>query len=98
QDAFQCCIADDGVGPHLLAQLLLGDHAVAMGEEIMEHLKHFAPQRDGLPRPLHDIELRIQRTVPEDIPHTEVSSNSAVSRASAPRGEISPWRATRAGA
>jgi hypothetical protein len=30
QDAFQCRIADELAWPHLLLQLLLGDHAVAM--------------------------------------------------------------------
>ena len=87
QDAFQRSIADKLVGPHLLLQLLLGDHTVAMAQEIVQHLKYFGPQWDGQPSPLHDIELRVQRTVPEDIPHTDVPSNSAVSRASAHQGE-----------
>jgi hypothetical protein len=47
QDAFQRGIADELVGPHLLLQLLLGDHTVAMAQEIVQHLKHFETQWDG---------------------------------------------------
>jgi hypothetical protein len=37
------------VGPQLLEEFLLGYYPIAMHQEVGEHLKHLAPQLDGLP-------------------------------------------------
>src|SRR5262249_11384612 len=65
-----------------------------MAQEIVQHLKHFGTQWDGQLSPLHDIELRVQRTVSEDIAHTSVPSSSAVSGARAHWGAMSSGGAT----
>jgi hypothetical protein len=43
-------IADELLRPHLLEQLVLGNNAVAMFEQIDENLEHFRAQSDGLAR------------------------------------------------
>src|SRR5215510_5045471 len=46
---FQRGVPDKLVGPQVLEDLLLGDHAVAMRQKVGEYLKGFAPQRERLP-------------------------------------------------
>jgi hypothetical protein len=67
--ALQRRVADEPSVPDLLAQLLLGDDALAMGEQIDEQAEHFRPQADRLSRPVQDIALGIQDTVAEGIVH-----------------------------
>src|SRR5262249_48445335 len=51
------------------AQLLFGDDAITMGEEIDEHLEHFGAHVDRLPGALHLIALRVEGIVAKDVEH-----------------------------
>jgi hypothetical protein len=67
--ALQRRIADELVGPHLLAQLLPGDDALPMCQQVGEDLEHFRPKPDGLPSAVQGIETGVEGTVPKDIEH-----------------------------
>ena len=62
------------VGPHLGQHFVTADHPVALLEEIHQHLKDFAPQRDAHATPAQLIALRVKRTVAKDILHGRCSS------------------------
>src|SRR5262249_49006535 len=63
QAALQRGITNRQPLPHLLAQFLLGDHAVAMLKKIAEHLEDFWRQPGTLARPLQGIEVGVQDTI-----------------------------------
>ena len=72
----QCCdtgfqrgVPDKLVGPQVLEELLPGDHAVAMRQQVDEHLKDFAPQRERLPSVMQLIALGIQDIVAKRVAH-----------------------------
>jgi hypothetical protein len=67
EGALQRRVADELPLPDLLAQLLLGDDALAVAEQIDQHLEDFRPQSDGLAGALEDIPLGIQDTVAEGL-------------------------------
>jgi hypothetical protein len=67
--ALQRRLTDELAGPHLGAQLLPGDHVVAMRQQIHEHLEHLAPQQVGSPGPGQGIELGIEDTIGEGVAH-----------------------------
>src|SRR5262249_6570896 len=56
--------------PHLRAQFLLGDHAVAMLKKIAEHLEDLRRQPGRLARSLQGIELGVQGTIGKAVDHT----------------------------
>ena len=66
---FQHIVPDKLVGPQVLEQLLLGDHPLAMRQEVGEHLKHFAPEFDRRPRAMQLGALGVQDIVAKEVPH-----------------------------
>ena len=62
------------VGPHLCQHFVAGDHPVALLDEIHQHLKDLAPQRDAHTTPAQFVALRVKRTVAKDIVHCRWSS------------------------
>jgi len=70
QAALQGGIANRHPLPHLIAQFLLGDHAVTMLDEIAEHLEDLRSQPGPLARPLQGIELCVQGTIGKAVEHT----------------------------
>ena len=53
----------------MLEEFLLGDYPLAMRQEIGEHLKHFAPELDGLPSVMQLMALGVQDIVAKDVVH-----------------------------
>ena len=62
-------LPDALVGPHLRQEFVPGDDAVALLDEIGQHLKDFRPQRDARPLSAEFIALRIQRIIAKHIGH-----------------------------
>jgi hypothetical protein len=62
-------IADELLGPDLLAQLLLGDDPVGMRHQVGEHLEHFAPQARDLPSAAEHRALCVEGTFSKDVDH-----------------------------
>src|SRR5262249_33843021 len=65
----ECGVADELLGPDLLAQLLLGDDPVGMDQHIGQDLKHLAPQPVDAPGAGQLRALRIEGTLAEDVQH-----------------------------
>src|SRR5262249_49634029 len=65
----QSDVADELPWPQLLPQLLLVDNAVAMGEEIGEHLKHFGADVDQMPCAVQLAALRVEGIVAKHVEH-----------------------------
>jgi hypothetical protein len=57
EGALQGGVANELTVLHLLAQLLLGDDALALAEQIDQHLKDFRPQSNELSGAVEDIPL-----------------------------------------
>jgi hypothetical protein len=53
----------------VLEEFLLGDHLLAMCQEVGEHLKHLAPELDGLPGVLQLMTLGIKHIVAKHVVH-----------------------------
>ena len=53
----------------MLKEFLLGDHPLAMRQEIGEHLEDFAPEFERLPSVMQLIALGIQDIVAKDVAH-----------------------------
>jgi hypothetical protein len=62
-------ITDRDPLPYLVTQFLLGDHAVAMLDEIAQYLEDLGSQPSTLTCPVQGIELRVQDTIYEAIDH-----------------------------
>jgi hypothetical protein len=69
QAALQGGVTDREPLPNLVAQFLLGDHAVTMFDEIAEHLEDLGSQPSTLACPVQSIELRVQDTIYKVVDH-----------------------------
>src|SRR5215471_985375 len=69
-------IADELVGPYLLAQLLLRDHTVAMFEEVGEHVPHFGSESYELTSTVENMQAGVQFTVTKSVDHLAPFLNS----------------------
>jgi hypothetical protein len=69
--ALQRRIADELLGPDLLAQLLLGDSAVVVRQQVGEGPENFPPRPDALAGPAQHMALRVEFILPEDVDHGE---------------------------
>lgn len=67
--AFERRITDELAGPHLRTQLVFGNHAVTMFEEILEHVKRLRSQPYGGASPGQGIEPGVEDTIGENIAH-----------------------------
>jgi hypothetical protein len=67
--AFERRITDELARPHVRAELVFGDHVVAMFEEILQHLKRLGTQPDSRALPVQSIEAGIEDTLGEGIAH-----------------------------
>ena len=59
--------ADERVRPEPLEEFVFGDHAVAMLNQVDEHLKPFGRDRNHLARAVQFIAFLIERTIAEAI-------------------------------
>src|SRR5262249_14840505 len=66
---FQRLVADKLVRPQVLEKFLLGDHTIAMCQEVREYLKDFAPELHQFPSVMQLIALRVQNIVTKGIAH-----------------------------
>jgi hypothetical protein len=78
QAALQGGIADREPLPNLVAQFLLGDHTIAMLDEIAEHLEHLRSQPGTLARPVQGMELRVQSTICKAVEHTSSAAQRRI--------------------
>jgi hypothetical protein len=67
--ALQGGLTDGEPLPNLVAQFLLGDHAVTMLDEIAEYLEDLGSQPSSLACPVQGIELRVQDTIYKTVDH-----------------------------
>src|SRR5262249_47937865 len=70
---FQRFVADKLVGPQVLAEFLLGNHTIAMCQEVCEYLKDFAPELHQSPSLMQLIALRVQHIVAKGVAHRPAS-------------------------
>src|SRR6266540_1146410 len=66
---FQRLVADKLLRPQVREEFQLGNHPVAMRQEIGEHLKDFAPELDGFPSMMQLLALGIQDIVAKEVAH-----------------------------
>jgi hypothetical protein len=55
--------------PEVLQEFLAGEHAVAMNDEIGQHVEHFRAKLDQSARAAQFTPLRVERLVTKEIPH-----------------------------
>ena len=67
--AFESRVADELLGPDLLAQLLLQDGAVPMLQQVAQDLEDFGPQPHGLAGTLQSMLLSVEAAIPEPVHH-----------------------------
>ena len=53
----------------MLKEFLLGDHPLAVRQEVGEHLKYFAPELDWLPSVMQLMTLDVKHIVAKDVVH-----------------------------
>jgi hypothetical protein len=76
--ALQGGITDREPLPNLVAQFLLGDHAVTMLDEIAEHLEDLGSQPRTLAGPGQGIELRVQDTICKAVEHASSAAQRRI--------------------
>src|SRR5882724_710725 len=62
-------VADEVLWPDMCEHLLFRHHTVAVFHEVQQHLKYFRAELQQMPGPSEGVELRIQFTIGEGIPH-----------------------------
>jgi hypothetical protein len=67
-------VAHGVCGPHLVAQLLLWNHAVSVCQEVGEYLEHFGPQPVVPVGPVQEVAMRVEPAIRKDIKHGLVPS------------------------
>jgi hypothetical protein len=65
-----CGITDCRGRPYLFTEFMLGNHTVAVHQEIGEHLEHFRSQSNRLASPAQEIALCVQDTVRKEVVHS----------------------------
>ena len=61
--------ADESVPPHVVEELFLGDHPIAVDEEVGEDVEHLWFDRDGDPAPAQLEERRVELGVTKAVDH-----------------------------
>jgi hypothetical protein len=56
--------------PYLFTEFVLGNHTVAVHQEIGEYLEHFRSQSDRLVSPAQEIALCVQDTIRKEVVHS----------------------------